>query len=198
VLSTQGANELVSWTPDSRFLVVTGRLSRDGAPGAWVVPVDRSSEPRLVITARSDDSTYMANADISADGKWMAYEDRESGRPEIHVQPFLGSGPRTSITTAGGAQPRWRGDGKELFYIELAGRLMAVPVGRGLDDQSIEPGKPIPLFSTRVSGGVITLGGRRQQYVVSPDGSRFLISTDAAESVAVPPITLILNWKPKS
>jgi eukaryotic-like serine/threonine-protein kinase len=198
VLSTQGANVLVSWTPDSRFLVVTGPLSRDGAPGAWVVPVDRSSEPRLVITARSDAPTYIANADISPDGKWIAYEDRESGRPEIHVQPFLGSGPRASITTAGGAQPRWRGDGKELFYIDLAGRLMAVPVGRGLDDQSIEPGKPIPLFSTRVSGGVITLGGRRQQYVVSPDGSRFLISTEAGESTAVPPIRLILNWKPKS
>jgi len=139
----------------------------------------------------------MANADISRDGKWMAYEDRESGRPEIHVQPFLGSGQRATLTTTGGAQPRWRGDGQELFYIDLSGRLMAIPLGPASDGQSLEPGKPVPLFPTRVSGGVITLGGRRQQYVVSPDGSRFLISTDVGESAAIPPISLILNWKPK-
>jgi len=197
VLSTEGANSLVAWTPDSRFLVVTGRLARDGAAGAWMVPLDRSSDPRLVIAARSEDPTYMANADISRDGKWMAYEDRESGRPEIHVQPFLGSGQRATLTTTGGAQPRWRGDGQELFYIDLSGRLMAIPLGPASDGQSLEPGKPVPLFPTRVSGGVITLGGRRQQYVVSPDGSRFLISTDVGESAAIPPISLILNWKPK-
>ena len=182
VLSTQGANVLVSWTPDSRFLVVTGRLSRDGAPGAWLVPVDRGGEPKLVITQRSGDAAYLTNADISPDGTWIAYENRESGRPEIHVQPFLGSGARTSITTTGGAQPRWRGDGKELYFIDYDGAMMAATVNPGAS-----VGPPRKLFDTGLVPDPTV-----NQYAVTQDGKKFLVLEPRKgflESYSV-----VLNW----
>lgn len=128
---------------------------------------------------------------FSPDGKWIAYQSNESGRFDVYVQPFPGPGGKLPVSTNGGAQVRWRRDGKELFYIALDGRLMAVPIERTSNGQSLEPGTPVPLFATRV-GGARNFG--RQQYVVSADG-RFLMITVTEEAPA--PITLILNWKPK-
>ena len=129
---------------------------------------------------------------FSPDGKWIAYQSNESGRFEVYVQPFPGPGGRSTVSTGGGAQVRWRHDGKELFYIALDGRLMAVPVSLAPNDQTLEPGTPVPLFATRVGGAVQSVF--RQQYMVSTDG-RFLMSTLVEEAAS--PITMILNWKPR-
>jgi hypothetical protein len=131
---------------------------------------------------------------FSPDGKWIAYQSNESGRSEIVVQPFPGPGDKLQISTGGGGQVRWRPDGKELFYIALDGRLMAVPIRMAFNGQSIEPAAPVPLFATRVGGA--WQGPDRQQYVVSRDGQRFLMNT-LAEGDNPSPITVILNWKPK-
>jgi hypothetical protein len=90
------------------------------------------------------------------------------------------------ISTDGGAQPRWRRDGNELFYIALDGRLMVVPI----KSTSLDAGTPMPLFQTRVSRGIVTVDG--QQYVVTPDGQRVLINVRPPD--ATTPITVILNW----
>ena len=97
------------------------------------------------------------------------------------------------MSANGGAQVRWRRDGKELFYIALDGRLMAVPIRVGSTAQTIEAGSPVPLFATRV-GGALSYP-ENQQYDVSPDGQRFLINTIIEEAPS--PITVILNWKAK-
>jgi hypothetical protein len=131
---------------------------------------------------------------FSPDTKWIAYESNESGRFEIYVQPFPGPGGKWQMSTNGGAQVRWRRDGKELFYIGLDGRLMAVPFQVASGSQTVEPGTPVPLFATRMFGGALQ-GAFRQQYVVSRDGQRFLINSLTAATTS--PITLILNWKPK-
>ena len=89
---------------------------------------------------------------------------------------------------------RWRRDGKELFYIALDGRLMAVTIGIASSGQAVDAGAPVPLFSTRVGGAV--RGFDRQQYVVSPDGRRFLMNT-LIEEASTSPIRVILNWKPR-
>jgi hypothetical protein len=89
---------------------------------------------------------------------------------------------------------RWRPDGKELFYIALDGRLMAVPIRFVSEGTSVEAGAPIPLFATRVGGAVRPTD--MQQYVVSSDGQRFLMNTIIEEPSAA--ITVILNFKPKS
>ena len=88
---------------------------------------------------------------------------------------------------------RWRRDGKELFYIALDGRLMAVPIRIPSNAQTIETGSPVPLFATRV-GGALT-GLFNWQYDISPDGQRFLMNTIIEEAPS--PITVILNWKAK-
>jgi hypothetical protein len=96
------------------------------------------------------------------------------------------------VSPNGGSQVRWRRDGKELYYIALDERLMAVPISPSRDGQSVEPGDPIPLFPTRVGGAVESLA--RQQYIVSDDGQRFLMNTIVDQ--ATRPLTVILNWNP--
>jgi eukaryotic-like serine/threonine-protein kinase len=94
------------------------------------------------------------------------------------------------VSTAGGITPAWRRDGKELYYLNPAGALMAVPIT--VTGTTFEPGAPVVLFPTRIYGsGVEAQQGR--QYDVAPDG-RFLINTELDS--AAPPITLLMNWKP--
>ena len=97
------------------------------------------------------------------------------------------------ISTTGGAQARWRRDGKELFYIALDDRLMAVPIRFATNGQTVEPGSPVPLFDTHVGGAVQVFP--RHQYVVSPDDMRFLMSVE--RDTVASPITVLLNWKAK-
>jgi hypothetical protein len=113
----------------------------------------------------------------------------------IYVQPFPGPGTRSLISTAGGISARWGPDGKELFYIALDDRLMAVPIQLASDGQSVEARAPVPLFTTHV-GGALQQSQYTPHYVVAPDG-RFLINT-VVEDANAPPITVILNWKAKS
>ena len=89
---------------------------------------------------------------------------------------------------------RWPRDGKELFYVALDGRLMAVPIQLASNGQAVEAGAPVPLFVTRI-GGAVGPNVTRQQYMVSPDGQRFLMNTVTEEATS--PITVILNWKAK-
>src|SRR5262249_12327485 len=133
------------------------------------------------------------DAQFSLDGKWIAYQSNESGRFEIYVQPFPAAGTKTQISINGGTPVRWRTDGKELFYIALDERLMAVPIRITSDGKAIDARTPVPLFGTHVGGAV--QGVYRPQYMVSPDGQRFLMSTITQEAVS--PITVILNWSPE-
>src|SRR5207247_1060925 len=113
---------------------------------------------------------------FSPDGKWVAYESNESGRFEIYVQPFPGPGGKFQVSTNGGAQPRWRLDGKELFYIGLDAALIAAPIRLDSIHQTAEVGAPSALFRTRIPGGAVH-GPQEWQYAVSVKGDRFLINT---------------------
>jgi hypothetical protein len=89
---------------------------------------------------------------------------------------------------------RWRGDGKELYYIALDGRLMAVPIRFDSAPNSIDAGVPVPLFETRVGGAI--QGGLLQEYAASADGQRFLMNT--LPETRAPAISVVLNWKSRS
>jgi Tol biopolymer transport system component len=138
---------------------------------------------------------------FSPDGRWVAYQSDESGRPEIYVRPFVppgaaGAGEGTAggqwqVSTAGGISPVWRPDGRELYYLNPAGAMMAAPVT--VMGATVVPGAPVQLFSTRIYGGGVDVQ-QRVQYDVAPDG-RFLINTELAADAA--PITLLMNWKPE-
>lgn len=124
---------------------------------------------------------------FSPDGRWMAYASNESGRAEIYVRTFPASSGKWQISSAGGAHPRWRRDGKEIFYIAPDKTLMAVEVAAGA---GFAAGVPKPLFKTQIKS--VDIGF---QYDVSPDGTRFLVNTIAAESNA---ITIVQNWTAES
>jgi hypothetical protein len=123
-------------------------------------------------------------ARVSPDGRWIAYESDESGRYEVYVQSFPASGGKWQISTAGGAEPRWRGDSKELFYV-ARGKLMAVEVKTGAS--TFEAGIPRTLFAPPLASDQ-----RRNRYVVTADGKRFLVRTPVGETSM--PITVVMNW----
>lgn len=175
------------WSPDGQFL-----LYRSPAPTTgfdlWALPMDGDRKPFPVVQTTFEER----DGQFSPDGNWIAYQSNVSGRVEIYVKPFRG-GNREQVSINGGAQVRWRHDGKELFYIALDGRLMAVPIQLNTVDKTIVAGVPTPLFNTRVGGAI--QGASMQQYAVDPGGQRFLMST--ISEVRTPAITVILNWKPR-
>ena len=130
-----------------------------------------------------------ATGQFSSDGRWVAYETDESGRSEIVVQPFPAPSGKWQLSTGGGTQPRWRADGKELYFIAPDGTLVAVTVAAS--GSTFEAGKPVALFPTRLQ-----ILSDKAQYAVSRDG-RFLMNQTREESTAVP-ITLIQNWQPET
>ena len=122
----------------------------------------------------------------------MAYASDESGQPQIYVQGIPASGAKWQISTTGGAQPRWRRDGKELFYISADQKLMAVPVKTGT---AVEAGSPQPLFEIQPVSS--QLGGRfdyQETYQPTADGQRFLVIAPVG-GAATPPIIVVLNWQ---
>jgi eukaryotic-like serine/threonine-protein kinase len=125
---------------------------------------------------------------FSPNGRWVAYASDKSGEFEVYVQSFSTQDNPKRISTAGGMQPEWRGDGQELFYISPSGKLMAVPVTTG--GATLEAGPPHALFDVEVPEGIPPYPGG---YAVRADGQRFLINSIADSSVRQP-LTVILNW----
>jgi Tol biopolymer transport system component len=190
ILSAQGPQSPpTDWSRDGRLVLFQRRDPKTSAD-IWALPIGTNREPSPVVQTDFDER----NGQFSPDGKWIAYESIESGRWEIYVQPFPGPGARVPVSVNGGAQVRWRGDGKELFFIALDDRLMAVPIALPSNGGVAEAGAPVPLFTTHVGGAVQSFS--RQQYGVSPDGQRFLMNT-ILEGAAVSPITVIVNWTPQ-
>ena len=115
---------------------------------------------------------------FSPDGRRVAYVSEESGRPEISVCGFPDCSNRRQISTGGGIRPRWRADGRELFYVARGGKLMVVDVG-----SNGEFGTPKELFQVRGAG----------DYAVARDGQRFLVAV-GLEDPTTAPATVVLNW----
>ena len=186
-----------SWSADGRFLLYQ---STDPLTNAdiWVMPMmgDRTPAVFLKTPFRELAATF------SPDSRWVAYQSNESGRPEIYVRPFVAPSatsagrastePYWQVSTTGGIMPAWRPDGKELYYLNPAGAMMAAPVT--VTGSTIEPGAPVVLFPTRIYGGGVDAQQGRH-YDVAPDG-RFLINAEPENAVA--PITLLQNWNPEA
>jgi hypothetical protein len=135
------------------------------------------------------------DAVFSPDARWIAYESGESGRQEIYVQAFRSANEqsrpagRWQISNDGGMLPRWRHDGKELFFISGGhGRLSAVMAVEVKSNQAgIEPGAPKLLFTVHLSN-VLSAG-----FTVTADGQRFLVTASGAPAESMP-ATVIINW----
>ena len=189
VLATEQNKVGTDWSPDGRFLLYRVQDPKMGFD-IWALPLEGDQKPFPVLQTSYEER----EPQFSPDGKWIAYQSNETGRFEIYVQMFPGLGSKSPITDKGRAQPRWRHDGKELFYIAPDSRLMAVPIRFASNAQTVEVGTPVPMFAARLGETVPTLD--RQQYIVSADGERFLLNTVTSEAIS--PITVVLNWNPSA
>ena len=145
----------------------------------WVLPLTGGGKPFPVARTKFDER----EGQFSPDGQWIAYQSNETERNEIYTYSHSpGPAPLTRVSTDGGTQIRWRGDGGELYYIGLDAKLMAVSIRLGARGDAVDAGTPAALFQTRIASGA-ALNPRRQQYAVSADGQRFLINSSLQDAV---------------
>jgi serine/threonine protein kinase/Tol biopolymer transport system component len=183
VTTTSDAMRPLSWSPDGQSVLYESRA-------LGVLPLVG------VRTPRAFDKTVPTAWDgqVSADGHWVAYAaDEAGGISNIHVQsyPSPGGGKWQASTGVGGIAPRWRHDGRELYYYSADGSIMSVPVTRSAP---LELGTPVPLFKANLLGGVVPGIPWRMQYAVASDGQRFLLNEPLEDPYANAPITVVTNW----
>src|SRR5688572_1070762 len=169
----------MDWSSDGKFIVFEGSDSQTGS-NLWVLPLFGDMKPYVVLQTQFNET----HGRVSPDNRWLAYVSNESGRNEVYVQSFPPSGGKWQVSTTGGAQPHWRADGKELFYMTPDRKLMAVDVN---SQQSFGVSAPNLLFQTTVARYEAP-----NRYAVSRDGQRFLINS-AVEEVRHT-MTVVLNW----
>ncbi len=169
-----------SWSLDDQQILCT----RQGATGDHLelLPV-AGGEPTRFLTSRGNAN----NGQISPDGKWVAYASDESGNWEIYVTSFPEAAGKWQVSRGGGTEPRWRGDGKEIFYISPSGTLMAVSVN---GETTFATGTPASLF--QVHGRAPISSTDVFTYDVTKDGKRFLVNR-YVKPEHVPPLTILLN-----
>jgi Tol biopolymer transport system component len=167
------------WSPDGRNAIFSGP-----APASendlWLWPVTERGKLAQLIASPAN----QMHGNFSPAGALVAYTSTETGKFEVYVETVPRSDQKWTVSTSGGYEPRWRGDGREIYYLSEDRKIMAVTVGAGPSF-----GIPTPLFQTRVPPGVMPL---RTHYVPSRDGQRFLVNT--ALDAAPAPITVVLNW----
>jgi Tol biopolymer transport system component len=181
------------WSPDGRFLMYTRAMAGSTALGSLWVLSDPAGDPAKRKAAPYFETAFnTTQCQFAPDGHWVAYVSNESRRGhDVFVQSFPAGAGKFLVSNNGGVQPRWRRDGRELFYIASDGMLMAVDVKTS---PVFQPGIPHALFDPR------TPGGGYPQYVfrydVTPDGQRFLVNTQGrSEATPAEPITVVLNWQ---
>ena len=189
LLESEQDKFVCDWSSDGRFLLFEYTEPQTGFD-LWVLPLSGDKKPFPFLKTPFEDR----EGQFSPDGKWIAYQSNESGRFEIYAQPFPGPGRKFQISTNGGEQMRWNKNGKEIFYVSPDKKMMVASVKVAKDGQSLETGTPVALFPVRIPGGA-QFGFTRQQYAVSSDGQRFLVTLTADEATTSP-ITLIYNWHP--
>jgi Tol biopolymer transport system component len=183
IASLPTISHLWDWSRDGRYIVYSTFGTR-GAADLWVQPLTGDRTPYPFV----ESSVHKTQAQISPNGRWLAYTSYETGRDEVYVESFPKPGIRRQVSPDGGMQPRWRDDGRELFYLRSDQYLMWLPLAA---DQA-PAGAPAPLFRTPL----IPQGSQSVwfdiAYDVAPDGQRFLLTGTAGEQS--PPITVVLDW----
>jgi eukaryotic-like serine/threonine-protein kinase len=173
------------WSRDGRYLVYSTRDPKTKGD-LWVLPLSEDRKPQPYLQAEFNET----HGQISPDGRYLAYSSNETGPYEVYVRPFPNAAVgKWQVSIGGGGQPRWRRDGKELFYIAPDKYLVAVDVKTG---ETFERGTSRPLFDTRVGGNYAVVGRVAFLYAPSADGQRFLAASFPEADPS--PITVVLNW----
>jgi eukaryotic-like serine/threonine-protein kinase len=175
------------WSPDGKWIAYTVNSAKAGSD-LWLKPLTGDRKERVFLNTRFDEE----GARFSPDSHWLAFVSNETSEtPEVYVAPVDQPGQRTRISSGGGTAPRWRGDGKELFYAAADGRtMMMTPI------TSLSPfraGTPVRLFALGMGSSATRDRVRNTDYDVSPDGQKFLISVPVGQA-ASSQMTIVLNW----
>jgi serine/threonine protein kinase len=186
VYSSNDLKYAQDWSRDGQFLLYS--VGTTSNFDLWMLQLGPKPAPQKYIATEFTES----QGRFSPDGRYVAYSSNASGRNEVYVQTFPNpSQGKWMISVNGGSAPRWRSDGKELFYISADSKIMAVDVST--TPTFAKQSAPKVLFSAPIYGGGTTTNVTR--YDVTPDGQRFLINTERSQSpTEINPITVILNW----
>ena len=168
------------WSRDGRYILFHSRGQNENGWDTFAMPTDGDKKPFAIGNTKFNE----LSAELSPDGKYVAYQSNESGRSEIYVHEFPDARNKWQVSLEGGTQPHWRGDGRELFY-RAVNAMMAVPVQAGA---AFTVGTPAKLFDTRFAA-VITRG----HYRPTPNGQRFLVLAPLARETEQP-AAVVLNW----
>jgi eukaryotic-like serine/threonine-protein kinase len=172
-----------SVSPDGKLLLYN-RNAEKTLNDLWVLPLTQAQgggkpEPQVFLQTPFNE----ARGQFSPDGQWVVYQSNESGQVQVYAAPFPGPGGKRQISSGGGISPRWRRDGKEIFYVTGEAQLMAAEVASR--NGTLEVGRVQKLFD-----GIIT--NRGYTYDVSADGQKFLVVEDGVSTAR--PLTLVQNW----
>ena len=178
LLKSDTAKYPEDWSLDGRFILYSNFDSKTGQYDLWYLPWFGDRRPAPFLTTPFAES----QGQFSPDGRWVAYCSDESGENEVYVQSFPVPGNKVLISTGGGTAPKWRRDGKELFYLAADGKFMALEVQAGATLKASIP-QALP-FNAKKKAAI---------YDIAADGQRFLINT-ATENTASGTINVVLNW----
>jgi len=175
------ANYPSSWSSDGDALLFD-RQDKSGRISVWVLPMKGSRKPYPFWETQFN----VQMAKFSPDGRWVAYVSNDSGKDEVYVSSFSRQGARVQVSAGGGTQPRWRKDGRELFYLSPESKMIAAEVTVGAQD-----------FRVGTVRSLFTLSGLGQVpgyiYDVTSDGQKFLAVQDLVHT-STAPLTLVVNW----
>jgi eukaryotic-like serine/threonine-protein kinase len=169
------------WSRDGRYLIVNSSATDTGWD-LYALSMMGGGEPMPLVRTRF---TEMGGS-LSPDGRFLAYFSNESGRNQVYVQEFPTARSKWQVSSDGGTDPFWRGDGRELYFRSPDQNVMTVPVQ--VSGSILQAGTPKPLFRARFAA--VTARGR---FRPASDGQRFLVVA-RNDDVAVPPATVVLNW----
>jgi hypothetical protein len=191
-----GANDEnwpLDWASQGALVVYQG-----GNPGIprWLFAVPTVGRDRLAIPMSSTSASSRvlqeeAQAQVSPDGRWIAYTVDLGRSPQVYVKAFPGGGSVTQVSTAGGFEPKWRGDGQELFYVASDRTIMSVAVRCHM---ACEIAPPRPLFRVAALGAPLRKGSIRNEYAVTRDGQRFLVN-EPVDGTSAYGIRIVVNWQ---
>ena len=170
-----------SFSPDGRYLVYDRKAPGETGYHVWALPLSREGKPFPIV----QDSFDEVDPAVSPDGKWMAYQSNESGRREVYITAFPGGGAKWQASSGGGIYPKWRRDGKELFFLDGSDEIAAVDVSTS--GGAVQLGTPHALF--RAPGIQRDFG----PYDVTADGKKFIVNSGNLKE-GTEPMTLVQNW----
>jgi len=179
LLESPGDDYPEDWSRDGKNLLYI-TVTEEAA--IWALPLGSGGPPGLVLKT----GFQVAEPRLSPDGRWLAYISDESGRYEVYIEPFRRPGERVRVSVHGAGQPRWRPDGKELYYRAFGGTLTAVAVSEVDGRPAVGP--PTELFDTGMSSAPTA-----NEYAVNADGQRFLVKVPVEKDSGAR-IHIVTHW----